>query len=272
MAVGGLADWMLSVTIPVEPVPINVRWKPDLSTTQRSALEQRFHLSSPEFKEGTTWQYELFDYSRGNIQAVVQDGSVLDTAHVDRAQFVPEVVPEREGRIRRDALLIGAIGSIVVLLLRAAHTARIVVSSRSLTAVVAAAPLVFLFATALVLVLAALGYQPLWQAGPPITLAQAAYATDRATVYRMIKEGANPNEASRVTDDTVLTPLEAAVLSRDLEVVQILVGLGATVDDSNRRRLTCFALEEDDQSMVTYLQGSAAAVSPDCAGVHAPVQ
>ncbi len=270
--VGGLAGWIVSSTIPVEPVPINVRWNADLSAAQRRALEQRFHLAAGELKEGTTWQYELFDYSAGNIRALVQDRDVLDTDHVDRSRFVPEVVPLRESRIRRDALVIGAIGTIVLVLLRASHTTRVVIAPRPLTALLAAAPMAFVLASALVLALAALGYQPLWQPGPALTLAQTAYATDRPTVYRMVKEGADPNEASRVADAAVLTPLEAAVISRDLELVQILVGLGARVDDSNRRRLTCFAIEDGAQSIVTYLDGSALAAPPDCAGIHAPIQ
>ena len=56
---GAAGAGVLAAIIPAHPVPINVRWRPEVGASQRAALEDRFHLTRGEVKEGTTWAYEL---------------------------------------------------------------------------------------------------------------------------------------------------------------------------------------------------------------------
>jgi hypothetical protein len=319
IVLSGVAWGILTVTIPVDPVPINIRWAPSLAASDRHVLENRWRLAEPEHKDGTTWLYALFDYSRSNIEAIVKDPNVLDTAHVNRTLFVPDDQPTRPREIQRAIALFAGVGAILLLalgpftdlrrfwiafgvlsaslyavasfgILKPQHPlpvlcaalfvavlgaipCRIPLPDKALLIGVAAAPVLFVAVTGIILAMALFGYQPLWRPGPDVTLVEAAYHTDRATVARMIDRGADPNAPGPVLDDDrrlVLTPLEAAIISRDLELVQILVSRGAVVDASNRRRLACLAREAGDDSIVRYIQGPTDSGNPMCDGIVLP--
>ena len=96
----------LLVQVDVVPPRIHVRWRADLTDTQRAERERRYGLASPRLREGTTWQYEIRNRSRDNIEAIVKDPDVEDTAYVDRrAMTVPGA--EVEVSWRRARFLIG---------------------------------------------------------------------------------------------------------------------------------------------------------------------
>ncbi len=67
----------------VEPT-VNVRWRGNVTASERVAIEQRYKLERIEFLEGTTWRYVLRNRSRDNVGALVRDPAVEDTAEIDR--------------------------------------------------------------------------------------------------------------------------------------------------------------------------------------------
>ena len=69
------------------PPRISVRWAPDLEEPARRAIEERLRLAAGEVRDGRTWQYDLMDASRDNIEALVLNPSVDDTDGVDRSTF-----------------------------------------------------------------------------------------------------------------------------------------------------------------------------------------
>jgi hypothetical protein len=98
--------WVLSVTVPVQPVPINIRWSGDVDDARRQNLERQFHLIEGQRTEGTTWAYVLTDPSTENIRAIVRHPDVDDTAYVDRTEFQPTIAVDRTRRVLEAALLV----------------------------------------------------------------------------------------------------------------------------------------------------------------------
>ena len=112
---GCFAFAVLWVTIPVEPVRINVRWAPAVTERERAALEREFHLAEGRPQDDTTWGYVLFDYSTENIRAVVTHPQVVDTHFVDREAFRPiDPPPSWTTRAVASALLFGVGGALVL--------------------------------------------------------------------------------------------------------------------------------------------------------------
>lgn len=85
-----LLVWVACLALGPRGVVVHVRWRAGLAESDRSVLETRFHLTRPEFVEGTTWRYLLADPSRSVIRALVRDEAVEDTARLHRTQFRPE--------------------------------------------------------------------------------------------------------------------------------------------------------------------------------------
>jgi hypothetical protein len=274
---GAAAAGVLAAIIPARNAPINVRWRPDVTAPQQAALEQRFHLAGGHQTEGTTWAYDLTNSSFTNIRAIVRDPAVDDTAHINRLFFRPEFAFDREARIAIGAVTVGAAVSLL-LLVRSnvpAASAPVRVQSHTLLRVLGIAPAALLTLAVLILVMAVVGYRPLW-ADRGVTLAHAAHGGDTATVFRMLSAGSDPNTAGPVPLDghaepVVLTPLEAAVESRQVEVVQLLTKMGARADESDRRRLACLATAVSAPEVAVYLRTTMPpAAPPDCAGVRLP--
>jgi hypothetical protein len=115
---------------------------------------------------------------------------------------------------------------------------------------------VLLLVPVLVPVAAAVGYQSLW-ANQDVPLTQAARAGDSATVFRMLKAGAN----SRVEDT-----LDAAVESRQVETVRLVIERAGPLSELDRERLACLAVTAVAPEVAAYLQSSfPPATPPDCA-------
>lgn len=94
---------------------------------------------------------------------------------------------------------------------------------------------------------AVFGYTPTFWQGGPLTLAEAAALRDQGEVARLIEAGADPNGEYPLRPDVLAvsraTPLEAAVLARRPEIIQLLMREGAAVDERTWRHLHCVAAE-----------------------------
>ncbi len=274
---GAAAAGVLAAIIPARYAPINVRWRPDVTAGQRARLEQRFHLANGHQTEGTTWAYDLGDSSLTNIRAIVRESAVDDTAHINRRIFRPEFPFDREARIVIGAVAVGTFASVLLLVRSNVPAALALVRLRedTLIRLLGTAPASLLALAALLLFAASVGYRPLW-ATPSTTLAEAARGGDTATVFRMLSAGSDPNLAGPVafegrSEPDVLTPLEAAVESRQVEVVQLLMEMGAQASDSDRQRLACLASAVDAPEVRAYLHSTIPpAATPDCAVVALP--
>src|SRR5947207_9815537 len=93
----------------------------------------------------------------------------------------------------------------------AAEVEHAALSERAIALLAGVGPAAVVVAAALIVVLAAVGYQPLW-ASRDVSLDDAARSGDIAEVFRLVKGGADPNPA-----------LEAGVESRQVEMLQVLV-------------------------------------------------
>lgn len=98
-------------------VRIKVRWKPDVTDAQRAGLETRFHLTVHEHDQATTWTYNLLDPSTDNIERIVRDDAVDDTAHVNRIKFRPELRQDRTRQAPFMAVAIGILGALAAFVL-----------------------------------------------------------------------------------------------------------------------------------------------------------
>jgi hypothetical protein len=107
---------ILSITLASGPVPIHVRWKPAVTDAERSALEQRFHLTEGVATEGTTRAYMLTDTSTANIRELVQHPGVDDTADINRVRFRPAFKHDRGRRLVVFSVVTGGIAAVAVLL------------------------------------------------------------------------------------------------------------------------------------------------------------
>ena len=92
-----------------------------------------------------------------------------------------------------------------------------------------------------------------------LTLPEAAALRDEAEVLRQIRHGVDPNLAGRVRrgvirdEEYLLTPLEAATAARHGEVVRLLVGNGAELNDTNVPILFCLAQRSGAADIVSLL-------------------
>ena len=117
---------------------------------------------------------------------------------------------------------------------------------------------------------------PLMFASRPASLAEAARYEDAAEIVLRLSFGEGINQPALVrhtfpdAGPLMLTPLEAAVASEAVGVVQLLLDRGARVDRATSVRLRCFAerhrLGGEIQEYLTMLDASPL----DCTGVPLP--
>ena len=127
------------------------------------------------------------------------------------------------------------------------------VRSRAPLAALALPGTALILATAVMLVGLPFGADPLWRV-EPLTLAEAAALRDNGEVVRLIDAGEDPNAAGTVRaeflrdDALTITPLEAAVGSDRVDIMEVLLEHGARLDPATWNRLMCFAtaIEADE--------------------------
>jgi hypothetical protein len=104
------------------------------------------------------------------------------------------------------------------------------------------------------------GRAPFWTT-PDLTLSEAVIVRDAAESLRLIRAGRDPNRAwqvradlSETGRDEVMTPLEAAVQIRRLEIVHLLFEHGAAVTSAGRAALIERAQHVGGPDVAEYLQ------------------
>lgn len=143
------------------------------------------------------------------------------------------------------------------------------------TAAVALAlpPLVFAALVAVLLVGSLFGWRPLWP-DQNHNLAEAASLRDRPGMRLRLMAGDNPNAEYDIRAGLIrsipvrLTPLEAAITTREDYVFEFLVEHGARPDGASRARLICFAREMSADAISARL--AEPGVEYDCANVPVP--
>ena len=258
---------------------MNVRWASQVSDTERTELERRFSLSHGELREGTTRHYELFDSSRSNIAAIVEHPAIADTSNIDRdaKRLKPESDQTNRRRLWTIVLALAGTALWELLPLVARALARpVTLHNGVLFALTGGAPVLLITAAAGLVVAAMLGLQPLWRESEIPNLAHAAYEEDLALLERTLDKGADPNARQTVFIDGrtfTVTPIEAAIIGRNLHTVQWLIRKGARVEAVDLLRLQCLAAEVDASDVVGYLETlKGAHENRSCDGVELPIR
>ena len=117
--------------------------------------------------------------------------------------------------------------------------------------------------------------QPIFWPAQTVTLTEAIGMHDTAEIVRQISLGANPNIRYDTWDilkryqHVSVTPLEAAVATREQYLFETIVAHGALLTPENARTLYCFAVQEHATEIAAYL---AARFPPptSCDGVQLP--
>jgi len=93
----------------------------------------------------------------------------------------------------------------------------------------------------------------------PENLAEAAAMGNAAETGRRLSFGESPYRVEPVREDILvsdpvrLTPVEAAVMSKKLELIKLLDSRGAFVGDDTRRTLACLAMDVGASDITEYL-------------------
>lgn len=118
-----------------------------------------------------------------------------------------------------------------------------------LVALVSGSPILAAIAWLAVLAIADItGRHPIWNLEPH-NLPEAVAFRDVGAVVRRIEAGEDPNRPAEVRPGVILpepatlTPLEAAAASRQAEMIQLLLDLGASVDANVWQRAWCLSNE-----------------------------
>jgi hypothetical protein len=121
------------------------------------------------------------------------------------------------------------------------------------------------------------GYRPM--AAPlDLTLSEAAALRDHGEILRQVRAGEDPNARRRVREnylrgtDVQVTPLEAAIAVRRVDVFDLLVALGARVDARTLPELWCFAEQLGAGDVLERLDARSriGRALPDCTAVVTP--
>jgi hypothetical protein len=90
ITIAALAVTLSLVTVTVTGPRVFVRWQAAVSTANRLALEQRHDLRNgrqDDPQDDRVWRYELGDWSREAVAALIDDPSVADTQYIDRFTY-----------------------------------------------------------------------------------------------------------------------------------------------------------------------------------------
>jgi hypothetical protein len=117
--------------------------------------------------------------------------------------------------------------------------------------------------------------QPLVWAAQEVTLTEAIGMRDTGELVRQIAIGANPNlrydtwNVLKHGQHVRVTPLEAAVATRELYLFDVVIAYGASLTADNAPTLHCFAVQEHATEIVAEL-AKRFAPPPSCAGIELP--
>jgi hypothetical protein len=135
-----------------------------------------------------------------------------------------------------------------------------------LAMVAASGPAVLGLATVAMLLMAAGGRHPMWRVRD-FNLSEAAGSRDAATVVSLLSSGEDSTRARLIRPGVLdtrwhrLTPLEAAFESRRVDMIDLLLRHGVTLDEPGRVALTCRARARGDGDIARYLETRGAPVS-----------
>ena len=126
------------------------------------------------------------------------------------------------------------------------------------------------------LLLAAGGLPPFTDPGR-MTLAEAAALESDADVVRLLRAGVDPNAPAQVRRTRIrpvgglMTPLEAAMTSRHVSVMDLLVEGGATLDAVRFPALWCVAASQRNADAQAWLRARVSEPAPtDCSAIAYP--
>jgi hypothetical protein len=117
--------------------------------------------------------------------------------------------------------------------------------------------------------------QPLLWPAQPVTLAEAIGMHDTAEIVRQFALGANPNARYDAWDilkpdqHVSVTPLEAAVATRERYLFELVVLQGGLLTEANARTLHCFAVQEHAPEIAAYITARFPPPA-SCVGVQMP--
>jgi hypothetical protein len=133
-------------------------------------------------------------------------------------------------------------------------------------------PLGVALTTLTMLVMSVAGQHPMWRL-QVTTLSEAAASRDVATAVWLIEQGRDPNHKYPVrrgildgNTPAAMTPLEAAVDARRLEVIQLLLRHGARLDETQRTAFACKAKSRGDEELIRYFESLAGPVTCTTSG------
>ena len=143
-------------------------------------------------------------------------------------------------------------------------------TDRALAAAFALPPLLaFLCLASVALVEGAGGL--LFAVPSPANIAEASALGRADLVYRYLRDGSDPLRIYPVDAHVIstavrhVTPVEAAVWSRQVQMMQLYEAVGALRDPRTRRHVACLASDLDAQEIVEHLSGA----EPACAAEQA---
>lgn len=95
------------VTVTITGPRVSVRWQATVSSADRLAIEQRHDLRNGRqdtADDALVWRYELGDWSRDAVAALVNDPAVADTNYINRSTYAVDE-PSRTVATRLPAIL-----------------------------------------------------------------------------------------------------------------------------------------------------------------------
>jgi hypothetical protein len=121
-------------------------------------------------------------------------------------------------------------------------------------------------ATLVMLVLGSAGRHPMWPVRDA-NLAEAAGSRDAATVVWLISNGEDATRIRSIRPGVLderwhhLTPLEAAVESRRVEMIDLLLRHGVALAEAQRVSFSCRARQRGDEDVARYFEARGGPVS-----------
>jgi hypothetical protein len=104
-----------------------------------------------------------------------------------------------------------------------------------------------------------------------LTLAEAAALHDTAEIVRLVRAGHDPRQAAAVRagvireQPMVLTPMEAAILERRVDVIALLADVGAAIRADEFARYWCLAQARGDAAVIAAVESQVPQPAPvDC--------